>query len=201
MNKFFLSAFTLLMALSSLNGFSQKLKLTDGDLAFLKNEKTINLVFTYNNLAVGKYDNEKDYVNDKKETMNKKNPGTGDKWANAWKADQEDRYRDQFVELFEKECPSLKTEKDGNSKYTILYNTTFLEPGYNIGISRKNAQHNAVLTIVETANKSKVLATITVDKALGRDFWGADFDTGYRLSETYADAGKAIGQFFTKKIK
>ncbi|MDI3322045.1 hypothetical protein [Pinibacter soli] len=193
---------TLAVAITTLSvtGHAQKIKLEDGNLDFLRNEKSVNVEFVYENVKVGKYDNEKDYIDKKKEDMNKKEAGTGDKWAKAWIDDRDNRYKPKFEELFTKNT-ALQVSDKGTSKYTLVYKTTFLEPGYNIGISRKNAQHNAEIVIVETANKNKVLARISLDKALGRDFWGADFDTGARLAETYADAGKALAKFIEKQTK
>ena len=52
--------------------------------------------------------------------------------------------------------------------------------------------------IVETADKSKVIAKISIQKAPGRTFGGYDFDTGERIAESYADAGKALGKFIRK---
>lgn len=73
-----------------------------------------------------------------------------------------------------------------------------MEPGFNIGITRKNAYINGEVLIVETANKNNVIAKLSLDKAPGNSFWGNDYDTGERLSETYATAGKALGKFIKK---
>ncbi|MFT3945537.1 MAG: hypothetical protein QM763_01075 [Agriterribacter sp.] len=43
-----------------------------------------------------------------------------------------------------------------------------------------------------------MLAKISVDKAPGKSFWGNDYDTGERLSECYATAGRAVGKFVKK---
>ena len=51
--------------------------------------------------------------------------------------------------------------------------------------------------LLKPENKDKVLAKLSVDDALGRTFGGNDYDTGVRLAEAYADAGKALG----KKVK
>ena len=67
-----------------------------------------------------------------------------------------------------------------------------------MGVWRKNAELNGEVWIVETANKSNVIAKISVDKALGRTFGGYDFDTGGRIMEAYADAGKALGKYLSK---
>jgi hypothetical protein len=44
-------------------------------------------------------------------------------------------------------------------------------------ISRKNAETNADVWIVETANRNRVIAKATVQKAVGRTFGDYDFDT------------------------
>ena len=181
-------------ALLTLGAYSQKIKVTDGSLDVLKSEKDINIEYSYNNLAVGKFDKEADYVKNKTEELNKKEAGKGDKWAAAWVADRKNRFEPKFNELFTK---TGEFNFDYKAKYTILFNTIFVEPGYNIGISAKNAYINAEFVIVETANRAKVLAKGTLNKAPGRSFWGNDFDTGERISEAYAMAGKALA----KKIK
>jgi len=42
---------------------AQKIKVLEGNLEVLKNEKTINVEFTYDNLKVGKFKTEDEYVN------------------------------------------------------------------------------------------------------------------------------------------
>ena len=54
--------------------------------------------------------------------------------------------------------------------------------------------------IVETANPAHVTAMLSVDNAPGRIFGGFDFDTGTRLQECYAMAGKNVAKFINKKI-
>jgi hypothetical protein len=186
----------LLAVIFSIEANAQRIKLVEGDLSALKSEQNINTEFTYDNMRVGKYEKEADYIADKTESLNKKEPGRGDTWAKAWVNDRKDRFEPKFNELFEKSS-SMSTSK--NAKYTLIFKTLTTEPGFNIGITRKNAEINAEVWIVETANKNKVLAKATVQKAVGRTFGGYDFDTGERLSEAYADAGKALGKFIKSK--
>lgn len=171
---------------------AQRIKLVEGNLSALKSEQKINIEYTYDNMRVGKFDKEEEYINDKKASLNKKEAGRGDTWAKAWVTDRESRFEPKFNELFEKSS-GMTISKD--AKYTLIFKTISTEPGYNIAISRKNAEINAEVWIVETANKNKVVAKATVQKAVGRTFGGYDFDTGERLSEAYADAGKALGRF------
>lgn len=193
----FLITSTALLTLLSFSKVSdaQKLKLTEGDLSALKDETSINFEFTYNNMSVGKFDNEKEYLEKKTAEYNKKEAGRGDNWAKSWVADRQSRFEPKFIELFTK--ASNMTESK-TAKYTLIFKTKSTEPGYNIVISRKNAQIDADAVIVETANKKKVVALITVDNALGRTFGGYDYDTGFRISEAYEDAGKATGKFIKK---
>ena len=48
---------------------AQKIKTIDGDPSVLKNEATVNIEFTYENISVGKFANEQDYI--KKKTDDK----------------------------------------------------------------------------------------------------------------------------------
>ncbi len=174
---------------------AQKIKVLEGNLEVLKNEKTINVEFTYDNLKVGKFKTEDEYVTKKREEYNKKEAGKGDKWAEGWKADRDRAYHVQFFEQFE-EKSKLKNSKD--SKYTLIFHTTFIEPGFNVGVMRKNAYIDAVVTIVETANRNNKIAVINIDNAPGRDVMGYDFDTSWRISEAYAKAGKELGKRISK---
>ncbi len=185
---------SILMAVISLSSEAQRIKVTEGDLAFLNGQSSINTEFTYDNIRVGKYDKEEDYVNKKVEDYNKKEPGRGDNWKKSWVNDREFVFQPKFDELFSKHS-GLGINK--NAKYTLIFKTTFMEPGFNIYITRKNARIDADVWFVETGNKDKVLAKLSVDDALGRTFGGNDYDTGVRLAEAYADAGKALG----KKVK
>ncbi|MCW3093604.1 MAG: hypothetical protein JWP81_4673 [Ferruginibacter sp.] len=188
------------IALAAIQSFTttsqaQKLKVTEGDLSSVKNETSINFDFTYDNMAVGKFDTEKEYLEKKTEEYNKKEPGRGDNWAKSWVSDRQARFEPKFIELFTKASGMSESK---TAKYTIIFKTKFTEPGFNIGIVRKNAKVNADAIIVETANKSKVIAIISVENALGRTFGGYDFDTGERIAEAYADAGKALGKYVKK---
>jgi hypothetical protein len=143
-------------------------------------------------MKVGKYDKEEEYIAKKKEEYNKKEASRGDAWAKNWVNDRDARFEPKFIELFEKNSNMTASK---TAKYTIIFKTNFTEPGFNIGIMRKNAEINGEAWVVETANKNNVIAKMSVDKALGRTFGGYDFDTGERISEAYADAGKALGKF------
>ncbi len=187
----------LILALCiSTGSFAQRIKVIEGDVpADFKDQRSVNTEFTYENISVGKYEKEEDYLKAKTEEYNKKEAGRGDNWAKSWVADRKNRFEPKFDELFTK-YSDITLNK--NSKYTVIFHTTFMEPGYNIVVSRKNASINGEILIVETANKGKVLAKLSVDKAPGNSYWGNDYDTGERLSECYATAGKSFGKYVKK---
>jgi hypothetical protein len=182
----------LALVFFSINANAQKLKTREGDISVLKNETSINVEFVYDGMSVGSFSEEKDYIQKKIEDYNKKEPGNGDRWAKAWVGDRKTRFEPKFKELFEEYSKMMVKPK---SKYTMIFKTTHTEPGYNIYISRKNAEIDAEVTIVETADRTKTIAVVTISNAKGRTFGGNDFDTGSRLAESYADAGKYLGKY------
>jgi hypothetical protein len=194
-----LSSSLLLMALISVSASAQKIKLIEGDLSRLAGETSLMAKFTYDNMGVGKFDKESDYIAKKTEEYNKKEPGRGDNWAKNWVGDRDRDYEPKFIDLFEKET-GMTVSRTKPAKYTLVFKTNFTEPGYNVYVTRKNATINAEAWIVETASQ-KVIAKISVEKVPGRTFGGNDYDTGIRITECYADAGKHLGKFIKKNSK
>ena len=191
-----LSLTALCVTLLALNGNAQHIKLLEGSIDALKSEKSITTEFTYNDMRVGKYDKESDFINEKKDEYNKKEPGKGDTWAKNWEGDRKYKYEPKFDEAFERY--SEMTVKSG-SKYTLIFNTNFTELGFNVGVARKSAQINGEAVIVETADKTKIIAKIRIEKAPGAAFFtGNDFDSGDRIAECYVTAARALGKFIKK---
>jgi hypothetical protein len=176
----------------ALTANAQRIKTIEGDIAVLKGETTMNIEFTYGDLSVGKFEHESEYIEKKKAEYNAKEPGRGDSWAKSWISDRKMVFEPKFIDLFEK---STDMVVKATAKYTIIFHTTSTEPGYNIYISHKNAEIDAEATIVETANRSKIVAVISVKNAPGRTFSGNDFATGDRIAECYAVSGKKLGKF------
>lgn len=90
--------------------------------------------------------------------------------------------------------PIVKADKSGVS-------TTFTEPGFNVYVTRKNASINLEITVYETANPDKPICKMQGLRFPGRTFGGYDYDTGTRLSESYAKAGKDLAAFIGKNLK
>ena len=178
-------------------------KVTSGDPGILKGQKVVNLQFDYSNMGVGKFKNESDYVADKTATMNKKKPGDGDRWAQAWKNDRASRFQPTFEKyLNERLMGANVTYKENapEAKYTMIVHTIFTEPGYNAGITRENAWIKLEINIIETSNPSAVLATIEMKRVDSINMWGGDFDTGSRIQSAYDKAGGFLGIFLAKSV-
>jgi hypothetical protein len=181
---------------------AQKIKVTEGDLTFLKGQTQVLVEYDYSQLAVGKFDKEEDYVAKKVSEYNAKNAGTGDEWKVKWEADREGRYHPKFEELLNSYTSKANCSFDQtniNAPYTMILKTTFTEPGWNIGISRMDASINVEIIFVETANRDNRLAVITMTGVPGRGAMGNDYDTGFRIQEAYAKCGKETGAFLVKK--
>ena len=201
MNMMRTTLLTAALAVGSFSAEAQKIKLKEGDLSGLKGTKEFNIRYDYSSMTVTtKKKPEAEFIAEKKEDYNKKEAGKEDKWAESWVADREKRYAVQFKEEFEKQS-DMKISENPDAKYTLIFHTTHTETGYNIGISRRNAYIDGELLVVETANPDKVIARISIDDAAGQTFGGYDFDTGVRLQESYAKAGKELGKFLRKKLK
>jgi hypothetical protein len=211
---FALSGFVLLI---SAKANAQKVKLEDGDLSPLKSEKTIAFVFTYDSMMIGsnghghppgpphppgpghsnKQVTEAEYVAKHTEDYNKKSPGKGDEWAKAWKDDRETIYEPAFTKEFEKYGG---LQPDPKSKYTLIFKTTNTEPGFNVGFMRHNAEISGEAWIVETANKSHVIAKVSVLNAPGGNFFENDYATDERIGTAYSEAGRGLGYYIKGKL-
>jgi hypothetical protein len=184
----------LLIAGSS---FGQKMKVTSGDLSALKGTKMLKIEYDYSDMSVGDFDKEDDYIAKRVTEMNEKEAGTGDNWKVKWFEDRQTRYEPKFEELFSKYAASVESGKDVGSDIVMHVHTIFTEPGFNVGVMRRPSLINLVVTFSKGGEQ---LVVVTVDKCPGSDAMGMDFDTGWRISEAYAKAGKAIGKYISKYL-
>ncbi len=185
------------LAIFAFAGFGQKVNL-DGDLSFLKGVKKVALQYKYDKMGVGKFKSGDEYIAKKKAEYNEKEAGKGDTWAKAWVSDRETRYQPKFEELLALNLETINFDENNKSDYTMIVETVFTEPGYNIGVMSKNASIDLVISFVDKSGKQ--LAQMKIDRIPGRDAMGYDFDTGVRIEEAYAKAGKTVGKFIDKEI-
>jgi hypothetical protein len=184
----------MMMSVSSL-AYAQKIKVIEGDVKALKGITSMRVEFEYDDMIVGKDLTEEQYIKDKKQKLNEKESGRGEKWEGQWIADRKERFEPQFKELFTKHSVISVSE---SAPYTLIFKTKRTEPGWNVGVMRVPAYIDGEVWFVDSANKNKVIAKLSVLKAPGRDAMGFDYETGLRLQEAYAKAGKEIAQYLTK---
>lgn len=186
------------LVMVTIHAQAQKIKTTEGDPSVLKNESDINIEFTYDHISVGKFADEADYIKKKTDEYNAKDPGRGDIWAKNWVNDRQARYEPKFIDLF---MINSRKQINKSAKYTLIFKTKSIEPGYNVAGGmvafggRKNAEIDAEVWIVETANRNNKIAVITVDNAPGGVWGGYDYDTGTRIAESYAISGKKLAKY------
>ncbi|HMK05646.1 MAG TPA: hypothetical protein VK489_15700 [Ferruginibacter sp.] len=177
---------------------AQEVDLTKGDLSILQSETSINLEFTYDKMTVGDDGKEADYIKRKRTEFNDKEKGSGEIWAAKWELDKKEKYEPKFILGF---TNLSKMTVSADAKYTLIFNTKALEPGYSIGISKKNAGIDGTVTIVETANRAKKLATLNVERPAENKWRGAAFDAGSRIADAYYLSGQKIGKFIKSNNK
>lgn len=197
--KWILICFSLVFFLSA-NVKAQKVKLLSGDFSQLKGQTALNVDYIYDNLKVGKKA-EDEYIKGKVADYNKDEPGKGDKWLTNWKNDRATRYQPKFEELMNEYLKEkgIKVAASKGAKYSVVLKTLMIEPGFNIGIMRQDANINVEISLVETGNPSVILAKVTMDNVPGRSYGGYDFDMGVRIEEAYAKCGKELGKLILKK--
>lgn len=190
----------VLFLFAGLLSYAQNIILTSGSLAPLKSEQVLKFEFTYDEMLVGKM-TEAEYVDKKVGDYNSKEAGKGDTWKTNWIADRKGRFEPKFVELFDKymEEKNIASGTEG-ANYIITINTDFTEPGFNVGVVRRNASVDLSCKIINIATGEQV-ASVKIRNASANNFWGTDFDSGYRLQESYAKAGREFAKFLVKKGK
>ena len=172
---------------------AQKVAIKSGSLSSLSGATELRVEYTYDNMMVGKM-KEADYIAKKTKEYNDKEPGKGDEWAKAWVSDRETRYQPRFQDGFNNFCNltsvNFHIDPNSGSKIRMVVHTTFTEPGYNIYMSSKNASINAEVTFFDEAGTQFAMVTIT--NSPGSGIWDLDYDTGVRIQEAYANAGRAM---------
>lgn len=190
---------TIALVLISVVAFSQKITLKSGDLSGLKGQKFVDIEYDYSAMRVGKFADEKDYVSGKVADYNKKEAGRGDTWKRDWEGDRASRFQPNFEKLLNKyleKAGVVVGPEHNEAAYKFVVKTTRTEPGYNIYVSRMNAEIDIEVIVYKGG---KEVARVISKGNPGRTFGGNDYDTGLRIQEAYAKAGKEFGNFLSKK--
>jgi hypothetical protein len=180
--------------------FCQDIRLTSGNLGSLKSESQFNLIYSYENMAVGEFSKEADYKDKKINEYNTKTPGKGDKWGVDWEDNKKNMWEPAFEMMFNKTLKKFKvnaTPNNSQSKYTIVVHTVFLEIGFTgWSYANKASEIHLEIAVYSNDNMDTPLATMTI-RAQGS---ASDYSStsGVRISSAYSLAGKGLGKLFLK---
>ncbi|RZJ74318.1 MAG: hypothetical protein EOO45_08890 [Flavobacterium sp.] len=182
---------------------AQKMKVLKGDFKNLKGISEYNLEFDYTNIKVDKFKTEEDFLADKMKKRDDKE-GTAEQFKENWFADRANRYEPKFIESFNKRFDKGEVKVDkglSSAKHIMKVKTTWIYPGYNVGVMRQPAKLDATIYIYDAADPSKELLVVSYEKALGNGAMGFDYNSGYRISEAYAKLAKEFAAHIKKKAK
>lgn len=185
---------------------AQDMDVLKGDFGFLNGQKEINVEFDYSKLKLLKDDKtEAQYIEDRSAELNKKDKSNGEIWKKKWADAKEGIWKPKFIELINTVLSKEKSDlsfQDGltAAKYTLIVEVTWINPGYDVYVSKQAAKVSTNLRFVETANKSKVLLEIQSENAPG-DQWGNQFSNETRIGEGFAKTGKSLAKMILKKKK
>lgn len=197
---------SLFAALFFMTGLAsaQDMDIKSGDLSVLKGEKEVNVEFDYSKLTLLKDKKaESEYVTDRQKELNEKARGNGDTWKKKWNGAKDGIWQPKFVELVN--TVLTKEKKDvmfqeglSSAKYTLVVEVLWIYPGWDVSMMKQPAKVTTNLKIVETANKSKVVAEVSSENAPG-DQWGSQFSNETRIGEGFAKTGKSFAKLLLKK--
>jgi hypothetical protein len=191
--------FTTILVVIAFAVNAQKISLKSGRIDELKKQKEFEVLFTYNDIKVGKM-TEEEYVEKRKKEINEKEGSGGDTWHQAWLNDRSEKFEFKFMQLFNKYAAPAGisiSEESAAAKYIMIVNTYFTEPGFNVGVHSKPAMVSMTVQFAEKTNPSVIIATYDIANARG----ASTFDAGTRIQEGYAKAGKSFGALMAKQLK
>jgi hypothetical protein len=195
------------------NGYT---KYISGDVKMLLGQTSLNVRFSYDNMLVGEL-TEDAYIKQKTNEQNRMKSGSGDTWAAKWTDDRVARFEPEFLNslnlAFKKigiVANSIKGE--ATTTYILLVKTTKIEPGVlfsgptgprgpGFRDDRQESYINIQVDIVEAANPSNVIGSISSTRVVGKAAAFANYDSGLRIANAYSEAGKNIGSFIVKNCR
>lgn len=186
-------------------GYTQKMKIQEGNFDFLPGQNEINVEFVYDDMKLLKKNiPQEQYIQEHSAELEEKSPGKGEAWKKKWAAAPELIWQPKFLELmnryFYDDHGIAFKENVPEAEYTLIVETVWVYPGWDAGVMKQPAKVTTNLKFVETANRENVLAEVSSENAPG-DQWGSSFSNEDRLGEGYAKTGKSFARLILKKTK
>ncbi|HSW59303.1 MAG TPA: hypothetical protein VLJ60_00815 [bacterium] len=168
---------------------------------YLAGIKQMALEFDYSETSVGKFKNEDDYIDKKVSEMNEDEAGKGDEWKEKWVSQKDAVFAAEFEKSLAKKMKKNNVEigRDlENAPVKAVIHITKIEPGYNIGITSKDAYISIKVKIYKTSdldNPVDVFEKEIIKGTTNNDF---TFDVQKRLASAYYNAGELLGSHLAK---
>ncbi|MCX7548528.1 hypothetical protein OS188_11255 [Xanthomarina sp. F1114] len=200
MNKVLLIAFLLSTSLM----YSQKEKVKVGSWKDLKGISEYNLVFDYSDLEIPKFDSEEEFLEDKMSKREEKEIGAGEKFKDSWFSDRETYYEPRFIETFNDKYKNglVKVDRDiGSAEYTMKIHTTFMYPGYNVGVMRQNSKIETTVSVYKNDSPDNIIFSVDYTKIQGSGNAGYDYNSGQRIADAYIIFARALAKHMYKNTK
>jgi hypothetical protein len=195
---------TLILGVLLLTSGCSLVKFKSGDetRSFLEGVDKVLVKLDFSATRVGKFATEAEYIEKRVSETEEKEPGKGEEWRTKWEEQKESVFAHQFTKLIneytlEKKGIEFATNLN-DAPIVMVVGVMFLEPGYNIGISRRNAEVSLRVEMFKATDMNTPLAVYELNRVQGQGAMGFDFDAGYRMGQAFALSGKALGKYFSK---
>lgn len=199
MFRFFLLVFAFFFSFSA---HAVKISYVSGDREAILAETEFDLAYDNREMKVGAFRTEEEFIRYERVRLSQQQSmQRADEWEKGWRANFETTYRPKFETLINKRENIHVEEGNQNARYRLILKTTFIEPGFNVGIAKKPAYISVQFIFVERENPSKEIARFQATRVPGSDGVGFDFAVGQRVGEAYGKTGKMMAAYFGKKKK
>lgn len=193
---------TVLLVTTSI--VAQKSEVTKGDWMDLKGITEYTLEFDYSDIEIPKYDSEEAFLEDKMAKREEKEPGTGEAFKASWFSDRDEYYEPRFIETFNDRYKdgAVKVDRDlGSAEYTMRIHTTFIYPGYNVGVVRKNSKIEVTIDVYKNDSPDNIIFSVDYTKVEGAGNGGYDFNSGQRIADAYIILARKVVKDMYKNTK
>jgi hypothetical protein len=165
-------------------------------LAFLKGEKSLNVVFDYQGVTIDG-DPEEKFV--KEEMDDEKNDEDKQEWKENWYGKWRETYKYAFLNAINLETgETLSVSEHKDAEYTAIVKIKDIDPGNFAGPFSNPAKIKAIISIIKTSDNS------VITKAEFKDIYtpaGIAPLMDIRIAAGFSELGETLGEIIMKTIK
>lgn len=153
----------------------QHIKIDKKKLSFLKEEKTLNVIFDYSDLIRGgNFISEEEYLKKQKEKISARK-NNYEEWFMAYEHSKNKTWKEIYVSILNENLSKYIAPKfviNSETNYTMKVNVLWIYSGYDIGIARSPSKIKLRLELIDNATK-RIVEIIDVKESHG---YNKDFD-------------------------